>query len=93
VDQIVQRAARHTPVLGRGPSRLLRPWEFDFVHDVFSRIIAEPWFIKNASHRGEFAAACMNAYQSGVTDPTRFHSLCEHLARDRHSELTGCRGQ
>jgi len=61
VDQIVQGAILHRPVQGRGFNRLLRPWEFDFVHDVFSRIIAESWFIKDPSHRSKFAAAALRA--------------------------------
>lgn len=72
------------PVRGRRQNRLLRPREFDLIHDVYSSIVSEPWFSKAAVHRSEFAVECMETYQAGITDPEQFHATCERRACDCH---------
>lgn len=68
---------------GRRPNTLLRPWEFDFVHDVFKRIISEPWFSRDRSARSAFALQCLRTYQAG-TDTDQLYRTCERLARDSY---------
>ena len=76
------------PVRGRRQCRLLRPWEFDLIHDVYSSIVSEAWFSKAAVDRSEFAAECMETYQSGVIEPDRFYDACE---RGRARDILGAR--
>lgn len=71
---------------GQRPNTLLRPWEFDFVHDVFVRIISEPWF--DRAQRSEFALLCLRTYQSG-TDPRALYEACERLAKARYAYPLG----
>lgn len=85
VHSIPSQRYHRRPVRGQPQNRLMRPWEFDLVHDVYSAIIAEPWFSRSATHRSEFAAECMEIYRAGVSDAGQFHGLCERRARERHA--------
>ena len=70
---------------GRGRNTLLRPWEFDFVGDVFKRIITEPWFSKDSIKRSEFALLCLRTYQAEAGTDALYRA-CERLARDKYTD-------
>ncbi|UVC11164.1 hypothetical protein IHQ71_11640 [Rhizobium sp. TH2] len=66
-------------------SGVYQPSEFEVVHDVFKRIARETWFDRTIARQRDFAAFCLRAYQSGVTDPDRLFEECERVARARYA--------
>lgn len=66
-------------------SSAYQPSEFEVVHGVFKRIARQEWFDRSITRQREFAAFCLRAYQSGVTDPDRLFEECERVARLKYA--------
>ena len=60
---------------------IMLPEDLDLVHQVYSRIAAEPWFTHSNERREQFALSVIHEYRQGNTDPHLLGRRCLEIAQ------------
>jgi CheY-like chemotaxis protein len=60
---------------------LLKPEEVALLRDIYSRILAEPWFSRRNDRQDEFAKYMLHIYSRGMVVPHKLEALCRTAAR------------